>query len=327
MKHIDQFQPSYYQLGSIGLRTAKNPTECKFALCEIAVTWWIDELCCNVPSSMAPVQTGTKTAVARILKKFSHRLANFGAWHGSCEYSETMLWPALWVPLKAGLWVSDRADFEAHRTLLVRPLWNPAVEVSSGEVAKVNVGKGSESGEIWAYDGSVTAVPNEIKIVRYNLVIIEVPRRGGWIPGAQIVRVLSQGVLGAFHGHHGDLVSVEQHLRSPLEDLCPTALRIAVYHLGRTEKPYLFGQSTLLLVKTHGLGPAVPHFLTQKSLTEGLWLGSAILWWSGNFLGVTSCPPSRTPYTHDVRIFHISSLTMLFDICDQCCYQRCVTPT
>ena len=43
------------------------------------------------------------------------------------------------------------------------------------------------------------------------------------------------------------------------------------------------------------------------------------------FLGVTSCPPSRTPYTHDVRIFYISSLSMLFDICEQCWYQRCVT--
>ena len=42
-------------------------------------------------------------------------------------------------------------------------------------------------------------------------------------------------------------------------------------------------------------------------------------------LGVTSCPPSRTPYTHDVRIFYISSLSMLFDICEQCWYQRCVT--
>ena len=42
-------------------------------------------------------------------------------------------------------------------------------------------------------------------------------------------------------------------------------------------------------------------------------------------LGVTSCPPSRTPYTHDVRIFYISSLSMLFDICEQCSYQRCVT--
>ena len=42
-------------------------------------------------------------------------------------------------------------------------------------------------------------------------------------------------------------------------------------------------------------------------------------------LGVTSCPPSRTPYTHDVRIFYISSLSMLFDICEQCWYHRCVT--
>ena len=42
-------------------------------------------------------------------------------------------------------------------------------------------------------------------------------------------------------------------------------------------------------------------------------------------LGVTSCPPSRTPYTHDVRMFYISSLSMLFDICEQCWYQRCVT--
>ena len=45
----------------------------------------------------------------------------------------------------------------------------------------------------------------------------------------------------------------------------------------------------------------------------------------GYGLGVTSCPPSRTPYTHDVRIFYISSLSMLFDICEQCWYQRCVT--
>ena len=55
-----------------------------------------------------------------------------------------------------------------------------------------------------------------------------------------------------------------------------------VYHLGRREEPYLFEQSTLLLVKT--LGPAVPHFLTQKSFTEGLWLGVAILWWLVNLL-------------------------------------------
>ena len=52
----------------------------------------------------------------------------------------------------------------------------------------------------------------------------------------------------------------------------------------RREEPYLFEQSTLLLVKTHGLGPAVLHFLTQKSFTEGLWLGLAILWWLVNLL-------------------------------------------
>ena len=43
-------------------------------------------------------------------------------------------------------------------------------------------------------------------------------------------------------------------------------------------------------------------------------------------LGVTSCPPSRTPYTRDVTIFYISTLSMLFDICDQSCWQSCVTP-
>ena len=43
-------------------------------------------------------------------------------------------------------------------------------------------------------------------------------------------------------------------------------------------------RSTLLLVKTHGLGPTVPNFLTQKSSTEGLWLGLAILWWLVNLL-------------------------------------------
>ena len=280
MNHSDQFQPSCYQFDSTGLCRAQDPTKCNLRFAG-SLTWWIAAL---LPSSMAPVHTGTKTEVARISKKFSHRLANFGAWQGSWEYSESTPWPPLQALLKAGLWVSDREDVEAHRRLLVRPVLNPAVEVSRGEVAKVNVGKGSESGEIWAYDGSVTAVPNEIKMLKYNLVIVEVPRRGGWIPGAQIVRVLSQGVLGAFHGHHGDLVAVEQHLRSQLEDLYPTALRMAMYHLGRREEPYLFEQSTLLLVKTHGLGPAVPHFLTQKSFTEGLWLGLAILWWLVNLL-------------------------------------------
>ena len=43
-------------------------------------------------------------------------------------------------------------------------------------------------------------------------------------------------------------------------------------------------------------------------------------------LGVTSCPPSTTPDTRDVTIFYISTLSMLFDICDQCCWHCCVTP-
>ena len=213
---------------------------------------------------MAHVHTGTKTEVPRISKKFSHRLVNCRAWQGSWEYSEATLWPPLQALLKAGLWVSDREDVEAHRKLLVRPVLNPAVEVSGGEVAKVNVGKGSQSGEIWPYYGAVTVVPNEIKMLRYNLVIVEVPRQGGCIPGAQIVRVSSQGVLGAFHGHHGDLVAVEQNLCSQLQHFYPTPLHMAVYNLGHREELYLFEHSTLLLVKTHGLGPAVPNFLAQK---------------------------------------------------------------
>ena len=44
------------------------------------------------------------------------------------------------------------------------------------------------------------------------------------------------------------------------------------------------------------------------------------------YLGVTSCPPSRTPYTRDWTIFYISTLSMLFDVCDQSCWQSCVTP-
>ena len=43
-------------------------------------------------------------------------------------------------------------------------------------------------------------------------------------------------------------------------------------------------------------------------------------------LGVTSCPPSRTPYTRDLTIFYISTLSMLFDVCDQSCWQSSVTP-
>ena len=147
---------------------------------------------------------------------------------------------------------------------------NLAIEVSGGELAKVNVGKGSESGEVWAYDGSVTVVPIEI----YPSTIsssVAIPRRGGWILGAHILCVLSQGVLGAFDGQHGDLVALEQHLHLHLEDLYPTAL--AFYHLGRGGEPYLIEQSTVLLVKTHGLSRAVPHFLTQESFSEDLWLG------------------------------------------------------
>ena len=40
----------------------------------------------------------------------------------------------------------------------------------------------------------------------------------------------------------------------------------------------------MLLVKTHGLGHAMPHFLTQKSFTKGKLLGLAILWWLVNLL-------------------------------------------
>ena len=57
----------------------------------------------------------------------------------------------------------------------------------------------------------------------------------------------------------------------------------------------MFEQSTLLRVKTHGVGPAVPHFLTQKSFTEGLWVGLAILWWLVNLL---EHPNDDTDDTH-----------------------------
>ena len=65
--------------------------------------------------------------------------------------------------------------------------------MSGGERAKVNAGKGSDFGEIRVYDGSVTALPHKIKMLKYNLVIVEVPRRGGWIRGAHIVRAVSRG--------------------------------------------------------------------------------------------------------------------------------------
>ena len=106
------------------------------------------------------------------------------------------------------------------------------------------------------------------------------------------VRVLSQGV---FHGPDGDLVAVEQHLPPQLEDLYPTALRMAVYHLGRREEVCLFQQSSLLLVKTRGMGPAVPHFLTQMLLTQGPLMGLAILWWLVNLL---EDPTKDTDDTH-----------------------------
>ena len=117
-----------------------------------------------------------------------------------------------------------------------------------------------------------------------------------------IVRVLCEGVLGAFHGHHGDLVAPEQHLRSQLEDLYASLLRMAVYHLGRREEPYLFEQSTRLLVNIHALGPALLHFLGQKSLSEGSWLGLAILWRLVNLL---QDPNDDTDDTHmDVDASH-----------------------
>ena len=48
-------------------------------------------------------------------------------------------------------------------------------------------------------------------------------------------------------------------------------------------------------MKTHGLGPAVPHFFTQKSFTKGLWLRLAILWWLVNLL---EGPNDDTDDTH-----------------------------
>ena len=48
-------------------------------------------------------------------------------------------------------------------------------------------------------------------------------------------------------------------------------------------------------MKTHGLGPAVPHFLTQKSFTKGLWLCLANLWWLVNLL---EDPNDDTDDTH-----------------------------
>ena len=223
---------------------------CKFTWCYIAVTWWVAGSCGNVLSSIAPVQTGTKTEVARIAKKFSARRASFGAWQGSREYSESTPWPGLHGSLKACVWVSDGEDFEAHRRLLVRPVLNRAVK------------------QIRADKGSVTAVPNEVKMLKYNIVNVNLLWQGGSTRGAQVVRVLSQGVLGAFPGVHGDLVAVQQHLCSQLEDSYPTTLRMVVYHLGRREELYLFEQSSLLFVNTRALGPAVPHSLPHAKIVH-----------------------------------------------------------
>ena len=81
--------------------------------------------------------------MVRIAQKFNARLANFGAWQGSSEYNETTPWPPLKALLKVGVSFSDPEDVEAHCRFLVRLPLSPAVEVMGGEVAMVNVGKGS----------------------------------------------------------------------------------------------------------------------------------------------------------------------------------------
>ena len=66
------------------------------------------------------------------------------------------------------------------------------------------------------------------------------------------------------------------------------------------------------------------HILHPEAFTNGLVNNTRGMFWSNRglysneFLGVTSCPPSRTPYTRDLTIFYIS--TMLFDVCDQSCF-------
>ena len=80
IEHIEQFQPSYYQFGSIGLYIAHDAIRCKFTWCQIIVTCCIAGSCRNFFSSITPMHTGTMTKVARIAKKFSACLAIFGAW-------------------------------------------------------------------------------------------------------------------------------------------------------------------------------------------------------------------------------------------------------
>ena len=57
----------------------------------------------------------------------------------------------------------------------------------------MNVGKGPKSGEMWAHHGTATMMSNDIKMLKYNLVIVEVPQRGGGIRGAEIVRCCPRG--------------------------------------------------------------------------------------------------------------------------------------
>ena len=83
IKHFDQFLPSYYRFESNGLSRAQNPKKCKFAVCQIAVTWWIAGCRCNMPSSMAAVHAEAKRDATRISKKFSRRVATFGSWQES----------------------------------------------------------------------------------------------------------------------------------------------------------------------------------------------------------------------------------------------------
>ena len=100
-----------------------------------------------------------------------------------------------------------------------------------------------------------------------------------------------------------------------------------LWHLGKRQgtTAHNFQPITLKIVKTTASCNTNKVlfgiiFATNSRSCEILPPGQSLL-----HLGVTSCPPSRTPYTHDVRIFYISSLGMLFDICEQCWYQRCVT--
>ena len=47
-------------------------------------------------------------------------------------------------------------------------------------------------------------------------------------------------------------------------------------------------------MKTHGLRRVVPLFLTQKSFTQGRWLGLANVWWLVNLLEDPNNDPDDT---------------------------------